>query len=280
MGVVMPATIEQRVFSMTAIGVVRTQCIDKFSTPRQPFVADSSPGVIELADGHHFDDALSDLHLFSHIWILFVFDQNAHWRPKVMPPMGSDTKRGVFATRSPHRPNPIGMSVVQLLSVDMAQRMIHVVGIDILDGTPVLDIKPYVPMADIVPHANRGWLPQSTSLDIRATSAAAVTAPQSYQIEFSDPARERLSWWLITTGEDLAPRIIKALATTPEPHAFRRIRKHPDGSLTLGLTGWRVDFTVAGLFVTVSALRCAYKPSHFQQDPALHHHRVFMETFG
>jgi tRNA (adenine37-N6)-methyltransferase len=256
-------------FTMTAIGVVRSGFVDKVSTPRQPFVADAvtqqDVGRIELFSGHNFEDALLDLESFTHLWLLFVFDQNSTWHPKVMPPVGSERKRGVFATRSPHRPNPIGMSVLKIISVHALT--IEVSGLDILDGTPVLDIKPYVPMADIVGDANRGWLEVNHH------------EPIAYRVTFADRARQQLAWWLSRTSEDLQPRIEQALAVAPKPHAYRRIRKARDGSLSLAIASWRVDFTVNGSVVEVVSLRTAHKQSHFDHDPSLHHHREFLAAF-
>lgn len=255
-------------FPMQAIGVVHSTHADKFSTPRQPFVTDNAPGSIELFSGHNFEDAVVDLESFTHIWILFVFDQNKTWHPKVMPPHGSENKRGVFATRSPHRPNPIGMSVVRLLSVQGLT--LRVEGIDMLEGTPVLDIKPYIPMADSVPEANKGWLdPQH-----------AIHALVEYDVVFSANATMRLDWWREHTGEILQDRIHKALATAPTPHAFRKIRKGPNNTFILALPDWRVHFSVHHKSVHVLSFYSAHKQSHFDQDPSLTHHKAFSEVWG
>jgi tRNA-Thr(GGU) m(6)t(6)A37 methyltransferase TsaA len=248
------------------IGVVRSALVDKVSAPRQPFLEPLGEGRIELTPGRHFEDALADLETWSHLWVLFVFDRNPTWHPKVLPPHGSDRRRGVFATRSPHRPNPIGMSVVRLVRVDGLT--VHVAGLDILDGTPVLDLKPYVPAADVIATASAGWL--------EAPAEAAA-----YRLTWSTLVEAQLAW-LATHGEpadgDLRPRIARALARGPEPHAFRRIRKGPDGSV-LGLPGWRVHFHVDDRVVHVVALRSAHPPAHLAHDPSLHVHRAFIEAF-
>jgi len=251
-------------FSFEAIGVVRSDLVDKVSAPRQPFVDPDRAGRIELTSGRNFEDALADLERWSHVWVLFVFDRNPNWTPKVMPPMGSDEKRGVFATRSPHRPNPIGMSVLRLERVEGL--VVHVRGLDILDGTPVLDLKPYVPVADVITDASSGWL-----------EPTAEAAP--YQLTWSERVEHQLAWVAAQADEQLRERITRALGVAPEPHAFRRIRKGPHG-LVLGLPGWRVHFQVAGRQVHVVELRSAYKPSHVAQNPALHLHRAFVAAFG
>ena len=256
-----------RAFTFAAIGAVRCDQVDKFATPRQPFVAGEIAGLIELAPGRHFEHALADLALFTHIWVLFVFDRNDTWHPKVMPPMGSDIRRGVFATRSPHRPNPIGMSVLRLHHVDGLT--LHVSGLDILDGTPVLDIKPYVPVADVIAQASAGWLAPD----------AAQGAP-AYHVAMSAEVETRLAWWEAAGGEPLRDRIAAALQVAPQPRAFGRIRKGEAGALVLGLPGWRVHFRVVGEVVQVIDLRSAHKPSHWAKDPGLHLHRDFIAKFG
>lgn len=271
-------------FTMTAIGVVRSGFADKVSTPRQPFVAAAAPGRIELYTGHNFEHALEDLATFSHIWVVFVFDQNPNWRPKVLPPFGSDKRRGVFATRSPHRPNPIGMSVLQLHGIEGLT--LHVSGLDILDGTAVLDIKPYVPMADIVSHANRGWLEAAmpgTTSNSNIEHPGVGTGPSSapvFAVNYSARAAEQLAWWRESSGEDLQPSIERVLAVAPAPQAFRRIRKGPNGGMVLGMPGWRIDFLVKDQTVDVVNLRSSYKRAQFDNNPALSRNREFVKVFG
>lgn len=135
------------------IGVVRSPFKVHVGTPRQPAVAAGQTGEIVLRKG--MQNCLADLARFSHVWVLYWFNYSVGWNEQVRPPR--DTKKhGVFATRAPHRPNPIGLSVLRLLGV--RGTTLRVEGLDILDGTPVLDLKPYVPYADALPHATAGWL--------------------------------------------------------------------------------------------------------------------------
>lgn len=144
------------------IGYVRSPYKERFGTPRQPVVTEqvledrAMDAEIELIAGHNFDQALKDLDGFDYIWAVTWLHLNEHWKPTVIPPRGPKLRRGVFATRSPHRPNPVGLSALRLTA--MEGRTLKVRGIDLLDGTPVLDIKPYVPYADAFPDARSGWI--------------------------------------------------------------------------------------------------------------------------
>ncbi len=153
------------VFQFAPIGVVRSPFQEKFGIPRQPGLAQVD-AIVELSPPFAQPEAVSGLDQFSHIWIAFVFHGFAlntvgerEWKPLVRPPrLGGNEKIGVFATRSTHRPNPIGLSVVELRRVDIADGVkLHIRGGDLLDGTPVLDIKPYIPYADAVPDARAGF---------------------------------------------------------------------------------------------------------------------------
>lgn len=150
-------------WSFEPIGVMRTAFHDKFGIPRQSGMTPEARGWIELNPHPFYAQACKDLEKFSHIWVLFVFHEHRSkgWKPSIRPPRLGGAKRvGVLASRSPHRPNPIGLSAVKLDHVDLEHpdgARIHVSGVDILDGSPVLDIKPYLPYADVIADANSGW---------------------------------------------------------------------------------------------------------------------------
>jgi len=135
------------------IGVVRSPFTREEGTPIQPALASGTEGVIELEPA--YAPALADLDGFERIWVLYVLDRAGAYRPQVVP-YRDDRLRGLFATRAPCRPNPIGLSSLRLLAVTGAT--LRVADLDILDGTPVLDIKPYVPRFDAFPAARAGWL--------------------------------------------------------------------------------------------------------------------------
>lgn len=174
--------------TLDVIGVIRSPYKERFGTPRQPGVTARTLGGapqrarIELRNDARYTLALRGLAAFEYCWIIAHFHLNTGWNPLVRPPRGPRRKHGVLATRSPHHPNPIGLSCVRIETVDEAARVIHVRGIDLLDGTPVLDIKPCayrrvyraranllafadranmradVPYCDAFPNAKAGWL--------------------------------------------------------------------------------------------------------------------------
>ncbi len=137
------------------IGLAQTPWLRREDAPHQPSAAPDTPGVIVIHE--EFRAALADLSTFERIWVLFLFDRSAGWAATVRPPRGGP-KRGVLATRAPDRPSPIGLTNVRLQHVDLDQGLLHVCGLDLLDQTPVLDVKPYLPMVDAWPQAGHGWL--------------------------------------------------------------------------------------------------------------------------
>jgi tRNA-Thr(GGU) m(6)t(6)A37 methyltransferase TsaA len=168
-----------RAFTFAAIGEVQSCFKEKFGIPRQPGLVPSARARILIYPEFASDDAFAGLEECSHLWLQFVFHAtDAVWRPKVRPPrLGGNKTLGVFATRSPNRPNPIGLSVVSYLGryTSGEDLWIEIGGADLLEGTPILDIKPYVPYADSVGGAfNR----------------IAPAAPALHSVTFSDEALE------------------------------------------------------------------------------------------
>lgn len=144
-------------FSMTPIGWVRSPYVRRFGTPQQASAFDSdSDAVLELDPARVPESALRDLSGVERIWVLSYLDRSGTWGPLVRPPRGPRLRRGLFATRSPDRPNPLGLSAVRLLQIEGLS--LHVRGVDLLDGTPILDLKPYVPYADSFPGSRAGWI--------------------------------------------------------------------------------------------------------------------------
>lgn len=147
-------------FTYRPIGFLRSPYTRRIDAPHQgTVVAGTQTGERALAtlELHDWLDekVLQDLEGFDRLWLIFAFHRSEGWKSSVRPPRGGP-KRGVLATRSPHRPNAIGLSAVELVGID--GRTLHLRGVDLLDGTPVLDIKPYVPYADAFPDARAGWI--------------------------------------------------------------------------------------------------------------------------
>lgn len=159
--------------AMKVIATVESPYKEKFAIPRQPGIVTCAKGKVTfLADYNHID-LVRDIAQFSHVWVLFVFHetQAQGWKPLVRPPrLGGNAKTGVLATRSNFRPNPIGMSVVKLDGVSLSQNgdvSLEISGLDLLHGTPVIDIKPYIPYSDAVHNAQAGFAQQSPTTTLQ-----------------------------------------------------------------------------------------------------------------
>ena len=137
------------------IGVARTPWKRREDAPHQPVASPDTEGVLEIAP--EYRAGLADLGSFNRIWLIFLFDRSGGFAMKVKPPRGGP-KRGIFSTRAPNRPSQIGLTSVALKSVEIDSGLVTVQGIDLLDQTPLLDLKPYLPMIDSFPTANHGWL--------------------------------------------------------------------------------------------------------------------------
>lgn len=152
-----PRVMARGPFSLTPIGWVSSPYRRRFGTPQQASALDSAEEATLVLDPALIPpEALRDLEGIERLWVLSLLHQSGTWGPLVRPPRGARVRRSLFATRSPDRPNPLGLSAVELLRV--AGTNLHVRGIDLLDGTPILDIKPYVPYADAFPSSRAGWI--------------------------------------------------------------------------------------------------------------------------
>lgn len=250
------------------IGVVHSPFTEPAEAPRQPRAAEGVEGRIVLSTG--LEDAASDLEGWEYLWVIFWFHRAVGWKPKVLPPR-SERKRGVLSTRAPRRPNPLGLSVLRLVRVEGL--VLHVADLDLLDGTPVLDLKPYVPWTDAIPGARTGWLepPEGARpggerpADPRPTWPVLVT-----------PLAEAQLAWLKERGVDLKERLTAALALGPQPHAYRRIKKDERG-LRIAVKEWYARFSVVGETIEVTAIESGMRPENVAGAPL---HRDFVRAFG
>ncbi len=238
------------------IGVMRTAHANKVDAPRQPAAARDTPGVIHLRADLNLQHAIEDLSGWERIWVVFWFDRNRGWRPKVLPPRSTAGRKGVLATRAPHRPNPIGLSALRLVRVEGL--LLHVLDVDLLDGTPILDIKPYVAYTDAFPDSGSGWL---------APGAADPRA--AWSVGFEPGAEAQLAWLAQRMALPLRDRIVATLSLGPEPHPYRRIRRSRDGSLQLAVQDWRVTFSVGDQRVTVLEVRSGYRASQLKKESSV-----------
>ena len=169
------------------IGVIHSCYKEKFGIPRQPGLVRAQTATLELLPPYNRPEAVKGLEGFSHIWVSFIFHavEPGKWSPTVRPPrLGGNERVGVFASRSTHRPNPLGLSVVELGRVvcDAGGVELHLIGADLLDGTPVVDIKPYIPYVDSIPNARAGFATGAPVASLQvAFSAAAQTCLEKEQ---------------------------------------------------------------------------------------------------
>ena len=214
------------------IATIRTGFVEKFGIPRQSGLVRQAKGQIEFLPEYRSKESLRGLEGYSHIWILWGFSESKkeHWAATVTPPrLGGKKRMGVFATRSPFRPNAIGMSVVKLEDIVFDEKkgdVIIVSGVDMLDGTPVYDIKPYLPYADSYPDATAGF--------------AADVFEHNLEVVFPDEWKEKLP----TEYREIVTEILKQDPRT----SFIN-----DESRVWGITyeNYNVRFTVCGTVLTV-----------------------------
>lgn len=215
-------------YTFEPIGLIESPYKEKFGTPRQPGLVAESRGAIVLRDDLN-PDAFDGLVDFSHAWVLFVFHENQSVREgrptvktKVHPPRLQGKAVGVFATRSPHRPNPIGLSLVQIEKIE--GRRVYIKGLDLIDGTPVLDVKPYLPSIEALPAAHEGWSGPLASKTVAVEwSPEALDDLQKYSHGGTAPLEATAGKWT-----DMKTAIEKILELDPRPVSYRGTDENPD----------------------------------------------------
>ncbi len=226
--------------SLEPIGIIHTPYKEKFAVPRQPGLAPSATATLRLTGASNSPDTVRGIEQFSHLWLLFLFDQNLStgWSPTVRPPrLGGNKRIGVFASRSPFRPNGIGMSAVELKGVkqDEGQISLELGSVDLVDGTPVIDIKPYIPYSDAIFNANGGF---------------AQTEPELLQVAFSELAEQQLRFH--ANQVQVKAVISEVLAQDPRP-AYKK-NHIDDKEYAVNLFDLNVKFTVCNQLVTVTTI--------------------------
>ena len=227
----------------------------KFQAGHQPTTATEASNELELLAGCSYEQALQDLAGMERVWLVWWFHRNTDWRPLVLPPRGPAQRRGVFATRSPHRPNPLGLTCVPLVGVEGRRLLLG--PCDLIDGTPVFDVKPYIAAHDSFPAASAGWI-DAMEIELRQ--------PARFSVSLAPAAVTQAQWLSDTWRIDFRPRLVELLSRDPAPHRTRRIRRRNASEFEIGCGAWRAVFTIGGELVSVSALEAAY-PMSFLMRP-------------
>jgi tRNA-Thr(GGU) m(6)t(6)A37 methyltransferase TsaA len=221
-------------FGFRPIGIIRSCFTGRFGIPRQPRLVPAATARLELFPEYARDEAFSALEGFSHLWLIYVFHDcvGAGWKPTVRPPrLGGRGKVGVFASRAPYRPNPIGMSAVEYLGSERRGSgfQLRLGGVDLLDATPVLDVKPYVPYADTIPEARVGYAPAPPGKD--------------WDVEFTDAAARSISAFDPNGARRLRSLITQVLRQDPRPGYMERYPERRDFGMRLFDLDvrWRID---------------------------------------
>lgn len=217
---------------MRVIARIHSDFSTKFGVPRQSGLVDALESTVVFEPEYRNPDVLRGLEDFSHLWLVWVFDKAVRrdWSPTVRPPrLGGNRRMGVFATRSPFRPNPIALSSVKLAGIEQTAEqgpVLHIRGADLMDGTPILDIKPYIPYADAHPEALGGF--------------AAVPAGETLEVIIPPELLEKIP-------PERREALRGVLAQDPRPH----YQDDPGRIYGFGFAGMEVKFSVEGTCLTV-----------------------------
>lgn len=221
--------------SLTPIARIETDFPEKFGIPRQSGLIEELKGKIVMEPAFAREEAFRGLEEFSHIWLIWGFSQAKSWSYTVRPPrLGGNERKGVFATRSPFRPNGLGLSAVRLDRIDLSEMALYVSGADLMDQTPIYDIKPYLPFADSYPEAKDGF--------------AGREKERGLQVEMDE------SWSRLLPKEKRAA-LIKVLEQDPRPS----YQNDPEREYAFSFGGYTVRFTVADGIARVRQIEALMK---------------------
>lgn len=222
-------------YELKTIGRVHSDFSEKFGIPRQAGIVDSLEAAIVFEPEFRREEALRGLEDFSHIWVIWQFSEAVRdgWSPTVRPPrLGGNARMGVFATRSPFRPNALGLSCVRLLGIERSPECgayLRIAGADMLDGTPVFDIKPYIPYADCRPDARSGFAPDPG---------------RRLRVEYAEGVQGAVP-------ENKRAALEGVLANDPRP----QYQHDPERVYAMDFAGLEVKFTVSGETLFVKSVR-------------------------
>lgn len=222
--------------TLKEIAVIHTEFPEKFGIPRQSGLVDELKSTLVFQPEYRVPEALRGLEQYSHLWLIWEFSKAVRneWKPTVRPPrLGGNTRMGVFATRSPYRPNPLGLSCVRLEGIDFNAPdgpVLHLSGADLMDGTPIYDIKPYLPYVDCRPDASNGF----------------ALAQQEGTLSVHIPPE-----LLAIIPEQRRSALISVLSQDPRPQYI----SDPARVYTMSFAGYEVSFTVDGERLTITNVR-------------------------
>ncbi|HEX9253215.1 MAG TPA: tRNA (N6-threonylcarbamoyladenosine(37)-N6)-methyltransferase TrmO [Ignavibacteriaceae bacterium] len=218
---------------LSPIGNVKSHLKHRYETPRQGVLAKQSKAIIYLNPKNNFEQAVKDLDGFERIWIIYQFHLNKNWKPLVTPPRHTRNKVGVFATRAPYRPNQIGLSCVKLDKIEGLK--IFISESDLLDDTPVIDIKPYLPYSDSFPGVKTGWAKSDLS--------------EMYNVTFNSKARIAVEELKFEKDINLFDYARIQLEFNPTDLSRKRIsntnpKKSGGEIFTLSYQDWQIHYVV------------------------------------
>lgn len=229
-------------YTVDPIGFFHTSSVSLYDVPRQSSLNTGNTGVICLQSGSLFEQALEGLEGFDRIWVVFRFHRHNHWKPKVLPPRGGK-KQGVFSTRSPHRPNFIGLSCVELRAVRGLKLFIE--NHDLIDGTPILDLKPYLNYADSFVSQRQGWLDELPPLS-------------NHSVSWSSLADEQVNFLGLDWNCHLKEGVEHRLKQSPYPYPNNRVKEIKKGVYELAYRTWRIYYRCQNEEVIVTHIRSGY----------------------
>jgi len=257
--------------SITPIGFVHSEQVYRYETPRQGILASGNVSIIELLPRKNFEQALKKLEGFDRIWVLYQFHLNKNWKPLVVPPRHTREKIGVFATRAPYRPNQIGMSCVKLEKIEGLK--IFISESDMLNGSPVIDIKPYLPYSDSFPNSATGWVKSGLE--------------NIYEVSFSKKAIEQTAWLKNSSNINLVNFARLQLEFNPSDATRKRIFQPDNKKSVLAYRTWRIVYKVDEIKkkVSIKEIYSAYTKEellNFNQDKYEDKklHTMFNEKFN
>ena len=256
-------------FSFKPVAFVKNTSCEFYQVPYQIGILPEMTSIIEFEVGKNFEAALKDLEGFQRVWIVFVFNKANNWKPRIQPPRG-DRKVGIFASRSPHRPNPIGISAVELVKVDGLK--LYIKNHDFLDGTPVLDIKPYIPEVDSYHNSTNGWLSE-------------IDETVCYNLEIEDAVQEKLDFLKGSCGYDLLSLAEVNLRTNPLPRSNNRIKKIGESYYKMAIKTWRLSYSIEETSLYLKQINSGYDSETIEGKKQSNWddvwiHQRFIERFG